>query len=47
MRVLFIGGIVGESGRKVVTQNLLRIRDKYKLDFAMSDRPLDSFIENR
>ena len=31
MRVLFIGDIVGESGRKVVTQNLLRIRDKYNI----------------
>ena len=37
MRVLFIGDIVGESGRKVVTQNLLRIRDKYKLDFVIAN----------
>tara|TARA_Y100000816_G_scaffold233829_1_gene179286 strand:- start:521 stop:1333 length:813 start_codon:yes stop_codon:yes gene_type:complete len=37
MRVLFIGDIVGESGRRVVTQNLLRIRDKYKLDFVIAN----------
>ena len=37
MRVLVIGDIVGESGRKVVTQNLLRIRDKYKLDFVIAN----------
>ena len=37
MRVLFIGDIVGESGRKVVTQNLTRIRDKYKLDFVIAN----------
>ena len=37
MRVLFIGDIVGESGRRVVTQNLLRIRDRYKLDFVIAN----------
>ena len=37
MRVLFIGDIVGESGRRVVTQNLLRIRDIYKLDFVIAN----------
>ena len=37
MRVLFIGDIVGESGRRVVTQNLTRIRDRYKLDFVIAN----------
>ena len=37
MRILFIGDIVGESGRKVVNQNLARIRDQYKLDFVIAN----------
>ena len=37
MRALFIGDIVGESGRRVVSQNLSRLRDTYKLDFVIAN----------
>ena len=37
MRILFIGDIVGESGRRVVNQNLAQIRNHYKLDFVIAN----------
>lgn len=37
MKVLFIGDIVGETGRKVVTQFLNSIVDRYKIDFVLAN----------
>ena len=37
MRILFIGDIVGEIGRKIVHERLPEIRSKYKLDFVIAN----------
>ena len=37
MRALFIGDIVGESGRRVVIENIQKIRDNYNLDFVIAN----------
>lgn len=35
MRVLFLGDVVGRSGRKAVVENLPALRRRYKLDFVI------------
>ncbi|MEO1204991.1 MAG: TIGR00282 family metallophosphoesterase [Pseudomonadota bacterium] len=35
MRLLFLGDIVGRSGRAMVTENLPRLRETYALDFVI------------
>jgi 2',3'-cyclic-nucleotide 2'-phosphodiesterase len=35
MRLLFLGDVVGRSGRKAVVAELPRLRDRYKLDFVI------------
>ena len=37
MRALFIGDIVGQSGRKVVQDNLQKIISRYDLDFVVAN----------
>lgn len=37
MRILFIGDIVGETGRKVVVNNVQGLKDKYHLDFVIAN----------
>ncbi|MEK9794037.1 MAG: TIGR00282 family metallophosphoesterase [Hyphomicrobiales bacterium] len=37
MRALFIGDIVGESGRRVVIENIQKLRDNYNLDFVIAN----------
>lgn len=35
MRILFLGDVVGRSGRTAVIQHLPRLRERYKIDFAI------------
>jgi len=35
MRLLFLGDVVGRSGRKAVMETLPRLRERYKLDFVV------------
>ena len=35
MRLLFVGDVVGRSGRTVVTRELPRLRERYKADFVI------------
>lgn len=35
MRILFIGDVVGRSGRAVLTDHLPRLRERYRLDFVV------------
>ena len=35
MRVLFAGDIMGRSGRAVVTEQIPRLRKKWRLDFVV------------
>jgi len=35
MRVLFVGDVVGRAGRKVVTDELPGLRERYRLDFVV------------
>ncbi|MFT5192602.1 MAG: metallophosphoesterase (TIGR00282 family) [Verrucomicrobiales bacterium] len=35
LRLLFLGDVVGEPGRKAVTQNLARIREHWSIDFVV------------
>ena len=35
MRLLFLGDVVGRSGRKVVCDELPRLRERYRLDFVV------------
>ncbi len=35
MRVLFVGDVVGRAGRKVVGDQLPRLRERYRLDFVV------------
>ena len=37
MRILFIGDIVGEAGRRIVHERLPEIRNKHKLDFVIAN----------
>ena len=37
MNILFLGDIVGRSGRKAVCDNLLKIKNDYKIDFTIVD----------
>ncbi|MGI9312805.1 MAG: YmdB family metallophosphoesterase, partial [Alphaproteobacteria bacterium] len=37
MKALFIGDIVGQSGRKVVQDNLQKIISRYDLDFVVAN----------
>jgi calcineurin-like phosphoesterase len=34
MRLLFLGDVVGRSGRRAVIDDLPRLRARYKLDFV-------------
>ncbi|MGI9387956.1 MAG: YmdB family metallophosphoesterase, partial [Methyloligellaceae bacterium] len=34
MRLLFLGDVVGKSGRKVVLEMLPKLRERYRLDFV-------------
>jgi metallophosphoesterase (TIGR00282 family) len=35
MRLLFLGDVVGRAGRRVVTEHLPRLRERYRLDFVV------------
>lgn len=35
MRLLFLGDVVGRAGRRVVVENLPRLRQRYRLDFVV------------
>ena len=35
IRILFLGDVVGEPGRKAVTQNLTKIRERWSIDFTI------------
>ena len=35
MRLLMCGDVVGRSGRKVVTDNLKKLRERYAIDFVI------------
>ncbi|NQY20621.1 MAG: YmdB family metallophosphoesterase [Campylobacteraceae bacterium] len=37
MRIAFIGDIVGKPGRKIIEQNLQRLRDEHKIDFVIAN----------
>ena len=37
MRLLFIGDIIGKAGRKIVSQYLDNLRDKYKIDLCIAN----------
>ena len=37
MRIAFIGDIVGRPGRKIIKENLAKIRDEYNIDFVMAN----------
>ncbi|QIK57566.1 TIGR00282 family metallophosphoesterase [Erysipelothrix sp. HDW6A] len=37
MRILFIGDIVGSSGRQIVVDHLSTIKDKYNIDFTIAN----------
>ncbi|MGH1354473.1 MAG: TIGR00282 family metallophosphoesterase [Thalassovita sp.] len=35
MKILFLGDVMGRAGRRVVSENLPRLRDEWKLDFVV------------
>ena len=37
MRIGFIGDIVGRPGRKIIKDNLIKIRNEYKIDFIIAN----------
>ena len=37
MRIAFIGDIVGRPGRKIIKENLAKIRDEYNIDFVIAN----------
>ena len=37
MKIAFIGDIVGRPGRKIIKQNLQRLRDQYSIDFVIAN----------
>ncbi|XOB62828.1 TIGR00282 family metallophosphoesterase [Campylobacterota bacterium DY0563] len=37
MRIAFIGDIVGRPGRKIIKENLSKIRDEYNIDFVIAN----------
>lgn len=37
MRIAFIGDIVGRPGRKIIKENLLKIKEEYKIDFIIAN----------
>lgn len=37
MRIAFIGDIVGRPGRKIIKENLQKIKDEYKIDFVIAN----------
>lgn len=37
MKILFIGDVVGKSGRDFLTHNLNKIRNEYKIDFCIAN----------
>lgn len=37
MRIAFIGDIVGRPGRKIIEQNLKKLKEKYKIDFVIAN----------
>ena len=37
MKILFIGDIVGKSGRQIVADSLPKIRDEYEIDFVIAN----------
>ena len=37
MRVAFIGDIVGRPGRKIIKENLSKIREEFKIDFVIAN----------
>ena len=43
MRILFIGDIVGRSGRTVVTQRLPGLVSDWKLDLVLTEREVIDF----
>tara|TARA_B100001063_G_scaffold205210_1_gene200029 strand:+ start:4452 stop:5279 length:828 start_codon:yes stop_codon:yes gene_type:complete len=37
LRIAFIGDIVGRPGRKIIKENLLKIREEYNIDFVIAN----------
>jgi len=37
MKIAFIGDIVGRPGRKIIKQNLQRLKDEYNIDFVIAN----------
>ena len=37
MRIAFIGDIVGRPGRKIIKENLLKIKEEYNIDFVIAN----------
>ena len=37
MRIAFIGDIIGRPGRKIIKENLLKIKEQYKIDFVIAN----------
>ncbi len=37
MRIAFIGDIVGRPGRKIIKENLSKIKEEYKIDFVIAN----------
>ena len=37
MKIIFIGDIVGKSGREAVTRNILKLKEKYKPDVIIAN----------
>ena len=42
MKIIFIGDIVGRSGRKAVSTNLDQIKEKFKPDIIFIDYSMNS-----
>ena len=37
MRIAFIGDIVGRPGRKIIKENLAKIREEHNIDFVIAN----------
>ena len=35
MRLLFLGDVMGRTGRKAISERLMRLRDEWRLDFVV------------
>ena len=37
MRIAFIGDVVGRPGRKIIKENLIKIKKEYEIDFVIAN----------